>query len=76
MKLKIGSIYLNLDTKRGIELLKAGNILFVPGKNLDRLSRNENGTYSWVGISDQSPTILEESELSSLFENNEFIINL
>jgi len=65
-----------LTTKKGIELLKAGNILFVPGKNLDRLSMNENGTYNWVGLTDQAPTILEESELPSLFENNEFIINL
>ena len=65
-----------LTTKKGIELLKAGNILFVPGKNLDRLSINEDGAYSWVGLSDQSPTILEESELQSLFENNEFVINL
>ena len=62
-----------LTIKKGIELLKKGNVLFVPGKNLDRLSMNKDGTYNWVGLTDQSPTILEESELSSLFENNEFI---
>jgi len=64
-----------LTTKQGIELLKKGNILFVPGKNLDRLSY-KNGTYNWVGLTDQAPTILEESELDSLFRDNEFVINL
>jgi len=63
-----------LTTKKGIELLKGGNKLFVPGKNLDRLSYNENGTYNWVGLADQAPTILEESELDSLFRDNEFVI--
>jgi len=65
-----------LTTEKGIELLKEGKVLFVPGKNLDRLSYNEDGAYKWVGLTDQAPTILEESELDSLFRDNEFVSNL
>lgn len=65
-----------LTPKQGIELMKKGNVLTVPGKNLDKLSATDNEKYKWGGLTDQSPTILEESELTSLFAENEWIVNL
>jgi len=68
-------IGITLTHEEGIKLLKEGNSLTAHMSDLSTLSINK-GQITWVGVSDQGATYLEENETKSLFEKNTWHINI
>jgi hypothetical protein len=67
----------NLTVKKAIELLNNGDVLTQPGKELNKLYKKEDGTFSWKGISDPRETVLDEKDLDkNFFSGKQWVINL
>lgn len=67
----------NLSAKRAIQLLNEGNSLTQSGKDLNTITKNIDGTFTWKGRYDRGATILEEKSLDNkFFAGKEWAINL
>lgn len=69
----------SLTFDEGLQLLKTGHTLTVPGNELNTLEMKRDGSITWMGRNDQAATVFEKDEyeaIKSLFTGYKWIIDL